>query len=289
MARSTKIPKQNRRYKPKSVGAKRLHICVWLILLTLLFSGLSVGLYYYDAKKSATEITVDNDTTIVEGGFGIKSIDVEGNVHYSKDQIISASGLFLGKSIWKINKTQSSLRIRNACPYVESVRIRQRRINQITIEVKETSIGGAIYSDKQWIIVGKNGQGIDKMDVKSDLPGRYIYYKGVTAIGTRLGRAVMDEQSEKIFKEFTKAFEDHNITNVTEVDMSDISNLTVNWNNQITVYIGNDSNIDYEIAIMEQTLPKVLKNHGKQAHGTLDISSYSNKELTNQVIFTPDN
>lgn len=289
MAEATKIPKQNKRYKPKSVAQKRLNACVWLILGILIFAGLSVGLHFLNLKAEADKALEENNTPAISETFGIKEIDVQGNHHYTKDQILAASNLYIGKSIWKVSKSQTASRIKSLCPYVENVHISSKLVNQWVIQVEETTIAGAIYSNNHWLLIGANGKGLDTMPVESDIPMRYIYYKGAVPTGKGLGKDAMDERCTEVFKSFHKAFLEHEVKGICEVDLSDLSNILVNWNNQITICIGNDSNIEYEIAVFVETLPKVLKNHGEQANGTLDISSYSDPERTNQVIFTPAN
>lgn len=286
---TTQIPKRNNRFKPKTQGAKRLTACIWLIVLILIFAGLSVGAYFLQANQQAAVAIENEEQTKVEGSLGVKSIDVKGNTHYTKDQIISASGIYIGKSVWKVNKSQASARVQSLCPYVESAKVSSKFLNQITITVKETSIGGAIFSNDKWILVGKNGQGVDSLPLTGDAPSRYIYYKGIKASGAPLGKQAMEDRYTSIFIKLNDAIAKHKLTGICEVDMSDLSNITLNWKNQIQINLGSDSNIDYEIAVATQTLPKVFTNHGKQTTGTLDISSYSNDELTNQVIYTPNN
>lgn len=289
MSRKTQIPKNNTHFKPKKRSSKRLAICLWLLLFTLIFVGLTIFLISMQSKLDSKKVVKDDDTSIVEGSFGIQSITVEGNQHYTSDQIIKASGLFKGKSVWKINKTQSAARIKQTCTYVESVHISTKLLNQVTIKVTETSIAGAIYNNQQWILVGKNGQGVDAIPVESDYPPRYVYYRGAIPSNEPLGKQAMDEKSTELFISINDAIAKNKIEGVSEVDITNISDIKINWKNQIIIRLGNDSNLEYEISIAKQTIPKVLEKHGKQTHGTLDISSYSNKELTNQVIFTPDN
>ncbi|MBR3290368.1 MAG: FtsQ-type POTRA domain-containing protein [Clostridia bacterium] len=285
-----KIPRKPKKKRSSGVGAKRLRAAVCLIGLTLLFMGLTFVTHLLLARDTTpgAHDPYGRDTSETPGTFSIQSLTVVGNHHYTDDQILRASGLYVGQSVWALNKAQAEANIKDACPYVESVRVTSSLLSAVTVTVTETTIAGAMAHDGTWILVGANGQGVDTLPMESDLPPRYLYLKGATYSGNKLGQQAMDDRCTAIMTTILSAMESCGVTGIAEIDMTDKSSLTLNWNNQITVLLGNDSNLSYEIAVLAETLPKALKNHGKQARGVLDISSYSSDELTNQAIFTPD-
>ena len=285
-----KIPRKPKKRRTLSVGARRLRTALVLIALTILFLVLTFFtrmLLSRDTTPGAHD-PYGSDASETPGAFSVQSLTVEGNVHYTSDQILRASGLYIGQSVWALNTSKAEANIKDACPYVESVKVNSSLLGAVTVHVTETTIAGAMYHDGNWILVGLSGQGVDSIPVESDLPPRYLYLKGATYAGGKLGQQAMDDRCTAIMKTILTEASNQSLTGIAEIDMTDKSNLSLNWNNQITVLLGNDSNLSYEIAVLAKTLPKVLKNHGKQARGVLDIASYSTDELTNQVIFTPD-
>jgi len=286
--RIPRTPKKKRRRL--SVGAKRLRAAVCLIVLILLFTALTFivrAMLARDTTPGAHD-PYGNDTSETPGAFSVQSLTVVGNRHYTADQILRASGLYVGQSIWALNTAKAEANIKDACPYVESVQVTSSLLSAVTVTVSETSIAGAMYHDGNWILVGMSGQGVDSIPVEGDLPPRYLYLKGATYSGNKLGQQAMDDRCTAIMKTVLTEAQSRELTGIAEIDMTDKSDITLNWNNQITVRLGSDANLTYEIAVLAKTLPKVLKNHGQQARGVLDISSYSDDELTNQVIFTPE-
>ncbi len=297
MADKRRIPKQPKRpEKKRSVGQRRFRIAAIFFCLAIVFAAAAFGvnlLYQNRLVELAKEKEVSEVVTPPadgEGGtFKVRSITIEGNKHYSEEQIRRASGLYVGQSVWEVNKAQAAANIKAACPYVESASISSSLLNTITVSVKETTIIGAMYYNGSWWLVGKNGQAVDKMPIESDAPQRYLYFKGATATGKGLGKQAMDDRCTEIVKTFLAAAEENEFTGVCEFDLSNKSDLRLNWNNQISILLGSDNNIAYEISVVKETLPSILKNHGKQTRGTLDVSSYSIENATNRVIFTPDN
>lgn len=297
MADQKRIPKQPKRpHRERTRAQKRLRLAAWLLLMTVLFTAAGFGVkWLYEQrlidmakqKNVSEEVSTPADT---EGGtFKVRSLTVEGNQHYTADQILRASGLHIGQSIWEVNKAQASANIKAACPYVESASVSSSLLNTITITVRETTIVGAMYYNGEWILVGKNGQAVDTLPVTSDVPPRLLYLKGATATGKGLGKPAMDERCTAIMKEILDASKEYELSGLCELDLSNKGDLKLNWNNQITILLGNDTNLKYEIAVVKTNLPSVLKNKGKHVRGILDVSSYSDKNAINRVIFTPDN
>ena len=297
MADKRRIPKQPKKpQKQQTKAQKRARLALVFLALTVVLSAAAFGVNkLYEnrlvslAKTKETAEVTPKPTDGEGGTFKVRSLTVEGNKHYSAEQILRASGLYVGQSVWEVNKAQTVANVKAACPYVESASVSSSLLNTITITVKETTIVGAMYHNSEWILVGKNGQAVDKMKVESDVPPRLLYLKGATATGKGLGKPAMDERCTEILKKYLAAAEENELTGICELDLSNKGDLKLNWNNQITILLGNDSNLSYEIAVVKTNLPSVLKNKGKQVHGTLDVSSYSDENATNRVIFTPDN
>lgn len=297
MADKRKIPKNPKKsVKPHSKGQRRLHAILWLFGLTLFFVAAGFGLRLINqnradaiAKSHAGNLSSPTEQQASNGLFRVRSLSVKGNSHYTSDQILLASGLYVGQSVWNVNKTQAVANVKAACPYVESASVSSGIFGGYTISVKETTIIGAMYNNGEWWLVGKNGQAVDTIPVDGPVPRRYLYFKGATPGGKGLGKQAMDDRCTEIVNEFLAAIEENELTGICELDLTNRGNLSMNWNNQITILLGNDSNLAYEIAVVKEVLPSILKNHGQQAKGTLDVSSYSDENATNRAIFSPDN
>ena len=285
-----RIPRTPKKKRSRSIGARRLRAALFLIALIILFMVLTFITRLLLSRDTVPGVhdPYGNDTSEAPGAFSVQSLTVVGNIHYTADQILRASGLYVGQSVWALNTSKAEANIKDACPYVESVKVTSSLASAVTVTVTETTIAGAMYHDGNWILVGANGQGVDTLPVESDLPPRYLYFKGATYSGNKLGQQAMDDRCTAIMKDILSEAEKQQLTGIAEIDMTDKSNLSLNWNNQITVLLGNDFNLEHKIAVMAKLLPTVLTNHGKQARGVLDISPYSSDELTDQVVFTPD-
>lgn len=294
MNNNSRVPKQpQKKKKPRSYSERCALVALWFLVATIVFGGLAF-LFSHLYEKRLVELEKaknepETSVTVSENAaFKLRSIEVKGNDHYTAEQIIAASGLKIGQSSISIHNAEIAAKIKASCPYVENVKIATSLNRSATITVKETSIVGAVYHDGNWLLVGESGQAVDQLKVTGNLPSRYLYFKGAQTTGLGLGKQAMDNRCTAIVKSYFAAAKAYQLDGVCEFDLSDKSDLTLNWKNQIRIQLGDDTEMDYKISVVTELLPKVLEKHGKQAKGSLDVSCYSEGEANKGVVFTPD-
>ena len=269
----------------------RFHLVVTLFFAILVLGGATVFMLLFMPGSSGS------DRTAV---FAVKSVEVVGDTRYSREAIIGVSGIKVGQSLFSVDKKKSSEKIREAFPYIDYIDIGNSAFDTITIQVRETEALGARYSNGYWYVVGTNGREVEKLSVESDRPPRYLYFKGVTPEECHLGGQAMDERSLSIVETLLAAMEETAeaarensqrmdlTTGIVEMDMTDKSDIQLNWNNRITVALGNETNLSHKIAVVSTTMPLVLEGHGALTEGVLDLRSYSDEKSDNDMaVYTP--
>lgn len=220
--------------------------------------------------------------------FGVKTVEVIGETRYSRDAIAAASGIYVGQSIFSVNKRQAHENISETFPYIEYIEVSNTAFDTIRIEVKETDVLGAMYYDGQWLVVGTNGRAVQALPVESDRPPRYLYFRGATpAEGIGLGKIAMEERSRTIVETICDALGEYPLSGVTEIDLTDKTNIQLNLNNQIQIKLGNDSNLRHEIAFVSDAIGGIYEQYGSGVCGIIDVSSYSLDGATDKLVFTP--
>lgn len=220
--------------------------------------------------------------------LGIRGITVAGNTQYDNEAIIGVSGLEVGQSVFSVNKGQAARRLKKEFAYVRDVRIDINFKREVTIRITEAKEMGAVYANGGWVVVDEKGVGLQKIPIESERPLRRMYLKGAGTLTDEIGKQVLDERSLAIIGEICAAFELYKLGDVSEIDMTNLTDIRVNWKNQIDIALGNDSNLTYEIAVVATSIPKVLARHGETATGLLNVSQYSDATVeTPTIIFTP--
>jgi len=220
--------------------------------------------------------------------LGIRSITVSGNTQYDNEALIGVSELKVGQSVFSVNKGQVAKQLKKEFVYVRDVDVDINFKREVTINITEAEEMGAVYANGGWVVVDENGKGLQKLPIESERPLRRMYLKGAGTLTDEIGKQVLDERSLGIIAEICAAFELYKLGDISEIDMTNLNDIRVNWKNQIDIALGNDSNLTYEIAVAATSIPKILARHGETATGLLNVSQYSDATVeTPTIIFTP--
>lgn len=221
--------------------------------------------------------------------FGVKSVTVEGNTRYSNDAIVGISGIYVGQSVFSVNKKQAAENIKAAFPYIETVEVSNSSFDTIRIKVEETEPIGAIYAGGRWVVVGEDGRGLEALPVEGERPYRYLYIRGAEPLTDELGKVMLDERRLAIVNELRAAFANTPLEGVGVIDLTDVTDILLDWKNQITIALGNDANLTYEIKVAASSLPILLEQYGMTTRGELDIRMYSDPNNTSpMIVYKPE-
>lgn len=218
--------------------------------------------------------------------FEVKEITVSGTTRYLPEAIIQVGGLYVGESVWSVNKDAAAKAIVAMFPYIETAQVRNTAYNKLDIAVTETKEIGIMYGDGQWLAVGANGKVLNAEPVASDRPLRKLYFKGAELNSAAVGEQAMGERDFAIISELVAAFEQYGLTGVCEIDIGNKSDIRANWNNRLTILFGNDTNLTHEVGVVVSALPGVEERYGSSAAGQFDVSAFS-EEGGDRAVFTP--
>ena len=270
--------KKRRRLKP-------LRVAVFVLLLLLLAAGIvtAVVLLLRPGKPASGE----------GGGnqavFGLKSITVEGSTHYTEEEIIQASGLSLGQSIFSVNKRTAAERILQAFPYVERVTVKSPSFTTLKITIEEAEPIAVTEAEDGWFILGENGKGLEKLPDGSGRAEEYLKIRCTLEPGAGVGSRLMSDEDMELLQSILTAISSHGLTDIREIDLKDNIDLRLRWKDQITILLGSDINLDHKMAVLSTMFPLVLKEHGDDTRGQIDLSSYSNADPDKQQgVYTPE-
>lgn len=282
------------RQSKKTTGQRRAAARLRLFLVLIV---LDVALIVATILMLPTAFqTTDQQTGQTMEWLGVTSITVKGNTRYDDEAIVGISGVRIGQSIFSVNKRKASDNIRETFAYAEAVDVEVGFDRHVVITVTEAEELGAVYlagdpakkTDGRWMVVSRNGVGLMELPVESERPFRRVYLKGADTVGTAVGGAVLSDHDLRDVRTICDAMAENGLTGVGEIDLSDRANIRLNWKNQITINLGNNSNLEYEIKVAVRSIPKVLSRHGDTATGLLNLSQYSDSSIaTPHIVFTP--
>lgn len=73
--------------------------------------------------------------------FPVRQFELAGDTHYDINEIVDASKIRSGTPLYAINKSKAEKNIIEGCPYVKSVKIKQKFPNKVRLEIEERVAG----------------------------------------------------------------------------------------------------------------------------------------------------
>lgn len=212
---------------------------------------------------------------------------VAGAEKYTAWDVAEASGVRDGDSLLGLSKAKIGAKICKKLPYVDSVRVGIKLPDTVHIEIKERSVAYAVSDTmSNWWLLNAQGRIIDKADGAA--VKRHTQILGVKLQGAMVGeQAVASEAAPttptdapalpvvagKVLLEnalqLIGALEKNGVMgNVDSVDVSDLSRLTLVYEDRFTINMGDNTKMDYKIA----SIKAVIKKLGDYDQGYLDAS-----------------
>ncbi len=200
--------------------------------------GRNYSLYYMIAIVLIIVVLIILANTVL---FKCSSIEVEGNSRYTAEQIIAPSGIETGENLLHIDVRGAESRIKSALSYIDDVDVKRSLPTKIKITVKEAEKWFLVTSNGVTGAVSRLGR-IVELGSQDGLP----LVEGYDPADIVPGAMLESKESGKtdIPSLILSKAEEHGITGITSINMTDRFNITIDCGDNVTLLLGGVSDID---------------------------------------------
>ena len=223
---------------------------------------------------------------------------------YKEIDVVEAAGIQHGDNLLSISETEISGRILERLPYITQVRVGIKLPDTVNIEVVETNVTYAIEAaDGSWWLVRSDGIVLEKttaadaeqttmiLGVKAAAPEAGLQVKAFqpenteeTPDQTEQPKVSASDQLDAALHILQCLEENRIIGNAASVDVTNLSGITLWYEDRYDVYLGDNTQLSYKISSMKAAID-AMKPYQR---GKLDVSFMIKIEDKNdQVIYTP--
>ncbi len=265
--------KPERERKPMSPARRKLiHILSYTAILTVI---LIVGV--------VLSLTVLFKTQVFE---------VMGTERYDQNAIAAATGINSGQNIFLAPKRSAERRIKQEFPYIEEAHVGFRIPDTITIRVEEAVEGYLVkQTDTDYLVISTKGRILNTVHNASenDLPT----FIGPTPTSGEIGDYIKyeDDKVVSMIESVTQTFADNGYQGITEIDATNMADITFTYQGRIKVKLGFPEDLSYKIRTAMTIITENLDKNGATATGILDVSrcnttkrSYFNEGSINPTV-----
>ncbi len=190
--------------------------------------------------------------------FNINEYLVSGNKLYADDTILEAGNLRYGRNMYGINIEKTEQKIKDTLVYVEDVNLKRKLPDKFVVEVTEAKAYACVEYDNRYAIITKSGRYLEteQLDARAGL----MLIKGMELKDVALAQdfASKDDTKKTIILELLNAISETCDGKITEIDITDRTNISMVYDNRITIDFGSSLDYDYKLryitAIIEENL-----------------------------------
>lgn len=229
--------------------------------------------------------------------FKINTISVKGTVVYSDEMILENCGIKTGTNLFTVNEEKLSLSLSQALPYIKSASLEKKLPDELVINVVPTEEIAAVPNGGFYILIDAQGKVLRKD--ASVIKESIAIIDNVKPKNAEEGKKLVlskKEQTDAVL-ELLGAIGDSKLVGVTKIDISNLSDITLEYENRITVELGGFYNIatklsraaaaieqenqinPYSVGVLDlKTEPYAFFNSGKPQEETTQAVSESESD-----------
>lgn len=196
--------------------------------------------------------------------FNISKINVKGDVDYSKENVIQASGIKIGDNLVRLDAKKAEKNILSSMIYIEEANIEKKYPDTLEINLTKCVPTANVEYDEGFILISKKGKILESA---KEPQADNLTIKGLDPASFTQGEYVQssDEQKTKIYLEIIDSLSKVENNNVVSIDMTDKYAIVINYDNRINFELGNGNDISYKIKLADT----VLKDLDDDKKGTM--------------------
>ncbi|MGX9757394.1 cell division protein FtsQ/DivIB [Clostridioides difficile] len=185
--------------------------------------------------------------------FDVKKIDVIGNKRVTKSNIMKELNVSLHENIFAYNfKEMKSKLIEN--PYIESVEIKRKLPNKITISLKEKEIFAALKDEDNYCYIDKKGNLLEELKGTNESKNDLIVEVDYSIDDTKSIKFKNYKTKENVFKTLNHLKEEGIYRKINYVNFKKEGNIDMLTRSNIKILLSNDDNLDYNISRVNKIL-----------------------------------
>lgn len=184
----------------------------------------------------------------------LQSIQVEGTTRYHTGEIIDASGLELGASLFRIKPSAVNAKIEQSLSYVGRAQLKFELPVTVVLEVEEADVIASIKENDRYLLLSDTYKILQTNSPTPDVQAPVV--TGLEAYQPKAGAALkaQNEEDLTIFKNLFEALANYELPRICEIRLDDISNLSLICEGDNQILLGGPGELDYKLEFIAEII-----------------------------------
>lgn len=201
--------------------------------------------------------------------FKVDKIEITGDQLYSKEDVMKACGYEYGDNLFFLSTTDKEQQLPVKLPYIRAAKIRRTIPGTIVIALTAAVPASQFQSGEQFVLLDDTGKVMDKI---TEIKEGVMQVTGAELGEQSYGRPVVMTEADKrsAYQSILSAIEAESaLGEITQLDLTDVHNLSMVYQNRITMKLGGVADLDYKIQF---GLNVIRERMAATARGTLGLA-----------------
>lgn len=200
--------------------------------------------------------------------FNIETIQIEGVTLYGDEQIQIVGGVQSGQNLIRLDTDVVEERLKNNLVYIEDVKVQQKLPSTLVITCTEAEKAVDIEENGSYYVVSSSGRVLEQ---SAKPTGRIPVIKGFELKSKTPGEELASKDSLKtdILSQLLAGIQDNHYKRITNIDMSDRSDIKILYDERIEIRLG--SSVDIESKLTQ--IKAVIDRQREDYEGTVIYNS----------------
>lgn len=214
--------------------------------------------------------------------FKISGIKIAGDEIYSSAEIIDASGLKNGDNMFTFNKTEVAENIEKELPYIKTVEISRSVTGEVTFTVTAAKAELAVDRGDSYILMSADCKILEDnvQAINEDIA--IVKASALTSSDVGTTAVFENENDAETISRIAEVIAEKGIENITEIDVTDASNIMLCYSQRIKLDIGTVSTLEKNVDFIKASLKKIDTDDPNFA-GVIDFT-IENKAFINDNV-----
>lgn len=214
----------------------------------------------------------------------VSEVAVAGSSRYSAEEILAACPIQADDNMLTADTDAAAQAIEQKLPYIGEAEVKRKFPSKMVVTVSAAEVLGAVEQGGKYIVVSDEYK---VLEIAGSAAEGKPLLKGITLISPEPGKTMefKNEETGKVLVALQNSIAAGGADKVTEIDLSNLSEIKVIYDGRVTMNLGIPDNLDYKVAFgMDIILNKDGSGIESDAAGTLDLSRAAD---TDRAVFTP--
>lgn len=194
--------------------------------------------------------------------FKVETVTVDGHSRYTNSQLLETAGIEQGDNLFLLPTRGIRRRLFDEYPYLDTVRIERKPPNSVVLHVEDAVPAAAVGSGTTYYYMDAGGKLLEQVTMEQ--LGSIPVVTGVTIEGGEVGRKLnmrRDERLQQLTILLTALEEQGLMARVDFINLSDMSNVRIGYNDHMYIRFGTMDQLDYKMRFakkfVEETSPSL--------------------------------